>query len=287
MRGKRASVKRAWLGAFMIVLMSAWLSGCGMLQEWNSIGLTGGAVVSGASPEPTITEETANEAEPEVQPPQESPDPVPTQPAKAHEGKLVALTFDDGPDNNYTLKILDILKENDVKATFFLVGTQVRKYPETAKRIVEEGHSVGNHSWSHSDLTKLSAKALSEQIDKAQKEIIKATGVTPSLMRAPYGAISGSVLKTVHLSGMQHVAWTVDTKDWAGSSVAAMHKNVMTNTKEGGVILMHSFGGRKNSLDHTVKLLPSIIKDLKAKGYELVTVDEMVASGHYRTSVIK
>jgi len=286
MRGKRTKIMRVWAGAFMIVLLSAWLSGCATLQEWNSVELAGGAVVSGTS-EATVPEETAIEAKPEVQPPQESPEPVPTQPANAHEGKLVALTFDDGPDNNYTLKILDILKEYDVKATFFLVGTQVKKYPETAKRIVEEGHSVGNHTWSHSDLTKLSAKAQAEQIDKAQREIVKATGATPSLMRAPYGAISSSALKTVHLGGMKHVAWTVDTRDWAGTSVAAMHKNVMTNTKEGGVILMHSFGGRKDALEHTVKLLPSIIKDLQAKGYELVTVDEMIASGHYRTSVIK
>jgi len=225
-------------------------------------------------------------------PPKESvpPSSEPSKPAKPgpdDQRKLIALTFDDGPDHKYTPQILDILKEYDAKATFFLVGTQVEKYPDTAKRIVEEGHSIGNHSWSHEDLTKLSAKAAARQIAKAQQAIVEATGTAPRLLRAPYGAISEDVLKTAHDSDLLHVAWTVDTKDWAGSSVADMYKNVMDNSRDGGVVLMHSFGGRKNALEHTVKLLPSIIKDLRDQGYELVTVDELIDSGHYRSSVIK
>ncbi|MFC4303654.1 polysaccharide deacetylase family protein [Cohnella boryungensis] len=315
MRGKRLKFKRLRWSRASLLLLSAVLVGGAFVYTWQHIGLSGAHVADAATPEavvskPDSTGSTATPAEsalPAVKPgkttsakppasqqggtasekPVESKPSSPTAPVKDVHRKLVALTFDDGPDHKYTERILDILKEHDVKATFFLVGTQVKKYPKTAKRIAEEGHSIGNHTWSHGNLTKLSAKARAEQIDKAQKEIVKATGTTPRILRAPYGAVSDAVLKSVHKGNMKHVAWTVDTKDWAGSSVEDMYKNVMTNTKEGGIILMHSFGGRKDALEHTVKLLPLVIRDLQAKGYELVTVDEMVDSEQYRSSVIK
>lgn len=274
-------------------MLAACLSGCSLLQEWNQGALGGSGVAEAASPEasasPDGSKETAPPKNAEAQPPKESvpPAPSPSDKEKNEHRKLIALTFDDGPDSKYTTQILDILAENDVKATFFVVGSQVGKYPDVAKRILEEGHSIGNHSWSHSDLTKLSAKARDKEIDRTQQAIIEATGITPHLLRAPYGAISQSVLTSIHDFDMKHVYWTIDTRDWAGTPVDEMHRNVMTNAGKGGIVLMHSFGGRKHAIEHTIKLLPSIIKDLKAKGYELVTVDELIASGQYSKSVIK
>jgi len=305
MRGKKNTFKRALLSTLSIAILSTTLAGCSSLREWQVFGSTGaGSAVSteaGAGTE--ISQETAvlaevrpNDALPEaetaIQPSKPGAKPS-TSPSSSEEENnaerrpQVALTFDDGPDIKYTVQILDLLKEYDVKATFFLVGTQVKKYPDIAKRIVDEGHSVGNHSWSHGDLTKLSAKARAEQIDKTQAIIVEATGTTPRLMRAPYGSVSKEVLATIHKDHMKHVAWTVDTKDWAGTSVQDMYKNVMNNSRDGGIILMHSFGGRKNALEHTVKLLPSIIRDLRTNGYDLVTIDEMIDSGDYKVSAIK
>ncbi len=303
MRGNRKRFWRAGLGALCMVVLSAALAGCSLIREWQVVGMTGGGTADAAAGFPV--EESGGEtavladsgpgaARPEAETAELSPKqggkplPSPDKPKEDVKPRpRVALTFDDGPDNKYTEQILDVLKEYDAKATFFLVGTQVKKYPDMAKRIVEEGHAVGNHSWSHGDLTKLSATQRAEQIDKAQQIIEQATGVSPRLMRAPYGALSKDVLATIHEDRMKHVAWTVDTRDWAGSSVEDMYKNVMANTRDGGIILMHSFGGRKNALEHTVKLLPKIIEDLRAKGYELVTVEEMIDSGEYKASAIK
>ncbi|WP_254450172.1 polysaccharide deacetylase family protein [Cohnella herbarum] len=282
MRGKLTKRRHTLLGMLVFIMLAACLSGCSLLQAE--------AASPEAAPGETSSTETAPPTNAEAQPPTDHvlpPTPSPTDKENNEHRKLIALTFDDGPDSKYTTQILDILAENDVKATFFVVGTQVGKYPEVAKRIVEEGHSIGNHSWSHSDLTKLSEKARNKEIDRTQQAIIEATGNTPHLLRAPYGAISKTVLNSIHGYDMKHVYWTVDTRDWAGTPVDEMHRNVMTNAGKGGIVLMHSFGGRKHAIEHTVKLLPSIIKDLKAKGYELVTVDELIASGQYSQSVIK
>jgi len=296
MRGNQLNKWRTLSGTLILMTLAIWLSGCSILQEWNSNALAGPGIADAAtptgtasptepaqSPDPTPDAVTKPSGEQTVP----TPPPAPVDKDKYKGRKLVALTFDDGPDGKYTAQILDVLRDYNVKATFFLVGQQVNKYPEVAQRIVEEGHSIGNHSWSHKDLTKLSSKARDEEIDKTQQAILKATGVTPQLMRAPYGALSDSVLKSVREYNMKHVFWTVDTRDWAGTSVSEMYKNVLTHTRQGGVILMHSFGGRKHAIEHTIKLLPSIIEDLGAKGYEFATVDELIESGQSLASVIK
>ncbi|MFD0711870.1 polysaccharide deacetylase family protein [Paenibacillus sp. GCM10027626] len=194
----------------------------------------------------------------------------------APDQKLVALTFDDGPDENYTPAILDILKENDVKATFFLVGTQVKKYPKMVQRILDEGHAIGNHSYDHADLSKLNEKGVTKEIKQADDLIEKAVGFVPHLVRAPYGALSKTVKAVMSNNGREHIGWTVDTRDWAGESVDKMLKNIKTNTKSGGIILMHSFGGK--NIKNTVSLVPKAIKELRDSGYTFVTVDELNAA---------
>ncbi|MBW7457222.1 polysaccharide deacetylase family protein [Paenibacillus sepulcri] len=190
--------------------------------------------------------------------------------------KLVALTFDDGPDNHYTPAILDILKEYNVKATFFTVGTQVKKYPDMMKRIVKEGHEIGNHTYHHKDLTKLDSLHIGNEIMWTDTLIQKAVGFVPRLVRAPYGATNNILDAMIAGSKRDLVGWTVDTRDWAGESVASIRANVNKNTKPGGIILMHSFGS--SHIKNSVAALPGVIKDLQKKGYTFVTVDQLLAA---------
>ncbi|MFF2885588.1 polysaccharide deacetylase family protein [Paenibacillus sp. NPDC057967] len=197
--------------------------------------------------------------------------PAVTPPGK--DEKRVALTFDDGPDLKYTTAILDTLKEKGVKATFFVVGTQVEKYPEIMKRIEEEGHAIGNHTQSHKDLSKLDKSGILSQINDADKALNDALGWTPTLFRAPYGALSDTLKKVMKEQNRRMVGWTVDTRDWAGTSVADMRDMIRKETKPNGIILMHSFGGKH--IRNTVNMLPYVIDDLRKMGYTMVTVDEI------------
>lgn len=191
----------------------------------------------------------------------------------AKEPKRVALTFDDGPDLRYTTAILDILKEEGVKATFFVVGTQVDKYPEVVQRMVEEGHAVGNHSYRHKDLSKLSASQILAEIRKTDKALEEALGTTPLLFRAPYGAVSDTLKKTLAKHDRRLVGWTVDTRDWSGTSIADMREMIRNEALPDGIILMHSFGSKH--IANTVEMLSDVIRDLRELDFSFVTADEI------------
>ncbi|MFD2114371.1 polysaccharide deacetylase family protein [Paenibacillus yanchengensis] len=187
--------------------------------------------------------------------------------------KVVALTFDDGPDTKYTPAILDILQEKGVPATFYVVGTQVSKHHDIMKRIVDEGHALGNHSLSHKDFTKLSKKQLQEEIEKNDQLIKAAVGFYPNEIRAPYGALNKTVREMFKQNDRTHVAWTVDTRDWAGTSIKEMREMIRTQTKDRGIILMHSFGGKH--IQNTVDMLADVIDDLQKLGFTFVTTEEL------------
>lgn len=200
-----------------------------------------------------------------------------TAPFAAKQGqKLIALTFDDGPDHRYTPEILEVLKASDVHATFFMVGMQLKKYPDTVKQIVAEGHGVGNHTYHHANLAKLNEKEIMQEIKTTDALIQQTVGFVPHLVRAPYGSVSDLLKTIVSDNKRELVGWTVDTMDWDGSTVKAMRSNVNKNARPGGIVLLHSFGSKH--LGNTVKLLPLIIKDLRAKGYTFVTVDELLSA---------
>ncbi|GBG10187.1 hypothetical protein PAT3040_04905 [Paenibacillus agaridevorans] len=199
---------------------------------------------------------------------------VPAEQGNSDNGKkLVALTFDDGPDKKYTTAILDILKEKGVKATFFVVGQQVKLYPEVLQRIADEGHTIGNHSQNHKDLKKQEKSVILEQINKTDEAIKEVLGEKPIWFRAPYGSMSDTVKQILKAQDRVHTGWTVDTRDWAGTSPADMRQMIIQDTKPNGIILMHSFGSKH--IKNTVEALPGIIDDLHKLGYTLVTVDEL------------
>lgn len=194
--------------------------------------------------------------------------------------KMVALTFDDGPNEPYSSQILDILADYDVKATFFLIGKNVELYPETAKRIVAEGHALGNHSYSHNAnhaLTEYGAKDL----ELAQAAIYNTTGVKPHLYRPPHGKKSPWELQKVRSDGLIEVTWSVSSNEPNTGSPLVMAQAIVNRTKPGGIILLHDgYGTAHNSRysdkSLTVEALPLIIEQLQAKGFQLVTVPELL-----------
>ena len=181
----------------------------------------------------------------------------------------VALTFDDGPFV-FTGRILDTLAAYGVKATFFMVGIQVEKYPEIAARIVEEGHEIGNHTYSHKHLTQVDSAIWKYQIDQCSDAIYEATGVLPKLFRPPYNQYNNNVLDYITDKGMTLSLYDVDPRDWGLKSSSLLKKRVMKEVKPGAIIVFHDLSSPTRSA------LGSIIESLVANGYELVTMSEMI-----------
>jgi peptidoglycan-N-acetylglucosamine deacetylase len=178
--------------------------------------------------------------------------------------KYVLLTFDDGPDPNYTPQILAILKQYGAKATFFEVGRNVERHPELTKRIHAEGHSVQNHTWSHLDLKTASWPVFRQQVADTDRVIQAQTGSVPRCLRPPYGAVDKVVDQRIAALGKQPRLWTIDSRDWAKPGPSMIVKRVLSSAENGSVILMHDGGGNRTE---TIAALPTILKTLKAKGY--------------------
>ena len=197
--------------------------------------------------------------------------------------KVVALTFDDGP-GPYTEKLLDILKENDAVATFFVVGTNVAEYPDIVKRAYEEGNEIGTHSWNHKDLKKLSLdEIMQDQYGKANDAIEAATGLRALIDRPPYGSMTEELAEQI---GREQILWSVDPLDW---DAKGGHKNsdsvydrVINGSddggyvRDGGIILSHDIH------ETTVNAYDRIIKALKDEGYKFVTVTQMMQIAEIR-----
>ncbi|WP_433512645.1 polysaccharide deacetylase family protein [Nonomuraea sp. CA-143628] len=179
--------------------------------------------------------------------------------------KCLALTFDDGP-SVHTPKLLDLLKKERVKATFFLVGKQVEKYPSIVRREAAEGHAIGNHTYSHPSLPTLLDNEILAEIQNTQELIKEQTGTLPKMFRPPYGATDDRVLGLAGSQNLSQVLWTGTTLDWKLRNVAKIKAAVFRLAKRDGVILMHDV------VPQTVQAMPAIIKELKKRGYHLVTV---------------
>jgi peptidoglycan/xylan/chitin deacetylase (PgdA/CDA1 family) len=191
-------------------------------------------------------------------------------------GNKIALTFDDGPDPYYTEQVLDILQEHNIPATFFVVGSQVAKYPEVTKRIVREGHLITSHSWSHANLRNLSSAELDYEIRETGNIIRKYTGENIHFLRPPWGFVSDNLLQTARDMGYKVVNWNVDSEDWNGTAADQILLNVIPNTDKNSILLFHSAGGRNQKLDSTISVLPELIRTLKNNGFTFVTIDELL-----------
>jgi peptidoglycan-N-acetylglucosamine deacetylase len=190
--------------------------------------------------------------------------------------KVVALTFDDGPDDLYTPQVLDVLNKHNVKATFFLMGKRAHEHPGIVKRILREGHVIGNHTWGHPNLNKLSEAEIKNELEKTQAELRAITGIHSALFRPPYGNASSSTVDLIDTLGMRTIRWSVDTRDWEGKSVSEMMSTVKKQLKPGGIILQHSAGGEGQDMTNTVNLLKQLIPSLRKEGYTFVTVPSLL-----------
>ncbi|MFC4059079.1 polysaccharide deacetylase family protein [Planomonospora corallina] len=176
--------------------------------------------------------------------------------------KCVALTFDDGP-GRHTGTLLRHLAKHDARATFFVVGRNAAADPGAVRRTAEAGHEIGNHSWSHRDLTRLSDSGIRADLARADRAIEKATGAAPELFRPPYGALDAGVRKQ---AGRPVVLWSVDTLDWRYRDSATVARRAVKGAKPGAVILFHDIHPT------TVKAIPEVLKSLSKRGYHFVTV---------------
>jgi peptidoglycan-N-acetylglucosamine deacetylase len=182
--------------------------------------------------------------------------------------KEIALTFDDGP-SPYTPQVLAVLEQYHVPATFFEIGEMVSDYPQYAREVVEAGYPVEDHTWSHPDLTDLTASEVEDQIARAQDEIRSVTGITPACLRPPYNAWDPAVLDEVAENGMTTMSYSVDSRDWTLPGTQAIVANVLSGAFPGAVVDMHDGGGPRYE---TVDALPRIINGLRARGYTFVAI---------------
>ena len=200
--------------------------------------------------------------------PAEKPKPAPSAPTPTVANKTIALTFDDGP-GPYTEKLLDILDKYDAKATFFLIGSKVSGQASVVRSIQARGHQLGNHSWSHPELPKLSVDQIAGEIDRTNEAIRQATGVKPSILRPPYGAVNGVVLEQLRLRNMSSILWSVDTRDWADRNSQIVCSRAVAGARPGAVILMHDIH------QTSVNAVPCILSSLKQQGYSFVTIQRL------------
>ncbi len=185
--------------------------------------------------------------------------------------KVVAITFDDGPSPKLTPKLLDLLKERNIKATFYVVGTNAAEYPEILQRMVAEGHEIGNHTWNHPTLTKLSSSGVKSQIDRSNAAIEKAVGIRPTTMRPPYGATNSRLNRSMNADyGLKVIMWSVDPLDWKYRNADRVQREIVSGATPGGIILVHDIHSS------SVAAMPGTLDALTAKGYEFATVSELL-----------
>lgn len=189
--------------------------------------------------------------------------------------KIIALTFDDGPDDRFTPQILNVLKKHNVKATFFFLGTRIHKYPDIAKKVHEDGHVIGNHTYWHPELTKTGVNNMVWEIEKNEKEIQNVLQIKTKLFRAPYGALNEDHVKKLGEMGYRGIGWSIDTEDWRNLSAKEIKQSIINGLHPGAIVLMHSAGHWTQNLSGTAEALDEVIPLLKKKGYMFVTIPEM------------
>jgi len=192
--------------------------------------------------------------------------------------KVCALTFDDGPDETYTMQVMQTLDHLKVRATFFVVGERVEEFPEQIKLLDQSGHEIGNHSYTHPDMAQLSTASQRSQMTRTT-EILHGLGIEPKWFRPPYGSASRTTINLAEDLGMDVVRWSVDPRDWAQPGVSTISKRILRETCPGAVVLMHSTNAQ------TVAALPDVIAGLRGRGYTFVTLSQWkaVVTGKIKT----
>jgi len=195
----------------------------------------------------------------------------------ATDRRVVALTFDDGPDDRYTPAILDILNEERVPGTFFINGVRAERSAGVLRRIVKEGHTLASHGWAHARYSALTEDGIRADLNR-NKALIKELGGDTELFRPPYGALDMLAAEVVVNQGYRIVLWSIDTRDWMGRSTDEIVTTVLEEVHPGAIILQHSAGGADMDLSGTVEALPIIIRELRTLGYDFVSIPELIGA---------
>jgi peptidoglycan/xylan/chitin deacetylase (PgdA/CDA1 family) len=206
----------------------------------------------------------------------------PTFAGGARGSKQIALTYDDGPNDPHTLKLLDVLAKHSVRATFFMIGRYVQQRPDIARAVAQAGHVIGNHTFTHPRLIFTSAARTRTQLRDCHQALTNAIGEHSNLFRPPFGGRRPSTLRVARELGLQTVMWNVSGRDWNVPPAAVIEKKVMRQIRGGDVILLHDGGHRAMGADRaqTVIATENLIRRYRDQGYEFATVDEMQALMH-------
>jgi len=183
----------------------------------------------------------------------------------------VAMTFDDGPHPTLTPALLDMLKRRGIRATFYVIGQNAMRYPLLMKRIADEGHEVGNHTWRHPYLNRMGVESIQAELDRTTMAVYQTTGRAPVTMRPPYGALSLNQRKMVYQTrGLPTVLWSVDPRDWQQPGSQVVADRIVGRAHNGGIILAHDIHRA------TVRAMPSALDGLIGRGFQFVTVSELM-----------
>ena len=188
--------------------------------------------------------------------------------------KRIVLTFDDGPHPKQTRRILDFLDKYQIKATFFVIGVNVKQYPDVLREVLDRGHEIGNHTNTHSHAARLDSNALEQQILDCEREIFLQGGASVKLFRPPEGALNDQMRATIRNLGYTNVLWNLDTLDWAHTPPEQIADYVISHAQNGDIILMHDYIGYDSP---TLEALELFVPELLEQGFTFVTVGELLA----------
>lgn len=184
----------------------------------------------------------------------------------------IAMTYDDGPHPKNTPRLLDMLRERNIKATFYVIGRSVNMYPHIVRRIVAEGHEIGNHTWTHRKLTALSDASVRVEMNRTRDAIVAACGVKPRTMRPPYGALRQNQRAWIYKEyGYPTILWNVDPEDWKRPGLSVVTSRIVNGTRNGSIVLAHDLH------KPTVDAMPATLDGLLRKGFKFVTVSQLLA----------
>ena len=189
--------------------------------------------------------------------------------------KMVSISFDAAWGNEDTQQLIDIMSQYNVKATFFVVGDWVDRYPESVKALHDAGHEIMNHSNTHAHLPQLSSQQITDDLNACNDKIQAVTGVRPTLIRLPYGDYDDNSIRTIRSMGMEPIQWDVDSLDWKDLCAADITKRVTSKVCPGSIVLFH------NAAKHTPEALPGIIECLLQEGYTFVPISQIILTGDY------
>jgi peptidoglycan/xylan/chitin deacetylase (PgdA/CDA1 family) len=187
-------------------------------------------------------------------------------------GPYIAITFDDGPHATFTPRLLDMLRQRNLKATFYVCGNNCELYPDLLRRMIAEGHEIGNHSYNHPNLGKMSQDQVRSQLSRTHEAIVRATGVAPRTFRPPYGSFTQAQREwAMKEYGYPTVLWSVDPFDWKKPGAGVITSRILTGTGNGGIILAHDIHGQ------TIDAMPATLDGLVSRGYRFATVSQLIA----------